>query len=64
VEHGDFPEHQKYVEIDIDFLGDEDDEDPNTASKDDSSTTPRASATVLGSDLTNEYVAVNADYRS
>lgn len=64
MEHGDFPEHQKYVEIDIDFLGDEDDEDPNTASKDDSSTTPRASATVLGSDLTNEYVAVNADYRS
>mmetsp|Transcript_554 Transcript_554/g.820 ORF Transcript_554/g.820 Transcript_554/m.820 type:complete len:507 (-) Transcript_554:116-1636(-) len=66
-EHGDFPEHQKYVEIDIDFLGnheDEDEDDPNTASKDDSSTTPRTSATVLGSDLTNEYVAVNADYRS
>ena len=42
----DFPPHQKFVEIGIDFgIGNE-------------------SATVLGSDLTNEYIAVNADYRS
>ncbi len=41
-----YPPHQKFVEIGIDFgTGDE-------------------SATVLGSDLTNEYIAVNADYRS
>jgi len=41
-----FPPHQKFVEIGIDF---------GNGSE---------SATVLGSDLTNEYVAVNADYRS
>mmetsp|Transcript_1126 Transcript_1126/g.2347 ORF Transcript_1126/g.2347 Transcript_1126/m.2347 type:complete len:521 (-) Transcript_1126:139-1701(-) len=43
-----FPRHQKYVEIGVDFGkygGD-------------------GSATVLGSDLTAEYVSVNADYRS
>lgn len=41
-----FPPHQKFVEIGIDFgSGDE-------------------SAIVIGSDLTNEYIAVNADYRS
>jgi glutamate N-acetyltransferase/amino-acid N-acetyltransferase len=43
-----FPSHQKYVEIGVDFGkygGD-------------------GSATVLGSDLTAEYVSVNADYRS
>mmetsp|Transcript_16839 Transcript_16839/g.39909 ORF Transcript_16839/g.39909 Transcript_16839/m.39909 type:complete len:510 (+) Transcript_16839:194-1723(+) len=43
-----YPQHQKYVEIGVDFgkySGD-------------------GSATVLGSDLTAEYVSVNADYRS
>jgi glutamate N-acetyltransferase/amino-acid N-acetyltransferase len=45
-EHEDFPRHQKFVEIGVDFGG------------------SGSSATVLGSDLTNEYVAVNADYRS
>ena len=45
-EHDDFPKHQKFVEIGVDFGG------------------TGSSATVLGSDLTNEYVAVNADYRS
>jgi len=45
-EHDDFPRHQKFVEIGVDFGG------------------SGSSATVLGSDLTNEYVAVNADYRS
>ena len=44
----DFPPHQKFVEIGVDF-GDG---------------TGSGSATVLGSDLTKEYVAVNADYRS
>jgi glutamate N-acetyltransferase / amino-acid N-acetyltransferase len=42
----DFPRHQKFVEIGVDFV------------------TGTASAVVLGSDLTNEYIAVNADYRS
>ena len=42
----DFPKHQKFVEIGIDFGGSGSD------------------VTVLGSDLTKEYVAVNADYRS
>jgi len=42
----DFPPHQKFVEIGVDF---------GTGSE---------SAIVLGSDLTNEYIAVNADYRS
>ena len=42
----DYPPHQKFVEIGVDFgVG-------------------SASATVLGSDLSNEYIAVNADYRS
>lgn len=45
-EQDDFPRHQKFVEIGIDFG------------------TGTGSATILGSDLTNEYVAVNADYRS
>jgi len=47
-EHSNYPPHQKYVEIGVDFgegCGD-------------------ATATVYGSDLTNEYIAVNADYRS
>mmetsp|Transcript_19221 Transcript_19221/g.29607 ORF Transcript_19221/g.29607 Transcript_19221/m.29607 type:complete len:514 (+) Transcript_19221:165-1706(+) len=61
-EHGDYPEHQKYVEIDIDFLPDNKEEEDDDSST--TTTTPRSSATVLGSDLTNEYVAVNADYRS
>lgn len=43
-----FPKHQKFVEIEVDF-GD--------AGGD-------GSAVVIGSDLTAEYVAVNADYRS
>lgn len=42
----DFPRHQRYVDIGIDFV------------------TGDASAVVTGSDLTNEYIAVNADYRS
>lgn len=42
----DFPPHQKYVEIGIDFVNGSE------------------STTVLGSDLTNEYIVVNADYRS
>lgn len=42
----DFPPHQKFVEIGVDFgVG-------------------AASATVIGSDLSNEYIVVNADYRS
>lgn len=42
----DFPPHQKFVEIGVDFgVG-------------------SASATVIGSDLSNEYIVVNADYRS
>ena len=45
-EQGVFPEHQRFVEIGIDFGG------------------SGADVTVLGSDLTREYVAVNADYRS
>jgi glutamate N-acetyltransferase/amino-acid N-acetyltransferase len=45
-EHDDFPKHQKFVEIGVDFGGSGSD------------------VTVLGSDLTKEYVAVNADYRS
>jgi glutamate N-acetyltransferase / amino-acid N-acetyltransferase len=47
-EHSDYPPHQKFVEIGIDF----------------GKGTGSASAVVFGSDLTNEYVAVNADYRS
>jgi len=46
VEDEEFPRHQRFVEIGIDF---------GTGSE---------SATVLGSDLTNEYIKVNADYRS
>lgn len=46
-EHSDYPPHQRFVEIAVDF---------GTAGK--------GSATVIGSDLTNEYIAVNADYRS
>lgn len=42
----DFPTHQNFVEIGIDFGGSGSD------------------VTVLGSDLTKEYVTVNADYRS
>jgi len=45
-EHSDYPPHQRFVEIGIDFNA------------------GKGSATVLGSDLTNEYVAINADYRS
>lgn len=45
-ENDDFPRHQKFVEIGVDFGGDGSD------------------VTVLGSDLTKEYVSVNADYRS
>ena len=42
----DFPPHQEFVEIGVDFkVGSED-------------------ITVLGSDLTKEYVVINADYRS
>mmetsp|Transcript_43035 Transcript_43035/g.84587 ORF Transcript_43035/g.84587 Transcript_43035/m.84587 type:complete len:495 (-) Transcript_43035:91-1575(-) len=45
-EADDYPRHQKFVEVGIDFG------------------TPGGDAIVLGSDLTAEYVAVNADYRS
>jgi len=45
-ELGDFPSHQKCVEIGIDFVN------------------GGASAVVIGSDLTQEYIVVNADYRS
>jgi glutamate N-acetyltransferase/amino-acid N-acetyltransferase len=47
-EHSDFPPHQRFVEIGVDF----------------GSHGGKASATVLGSDLTKEYIVVNADYRS
>ena len=43
-----YPQHQKYVEIGVDF----------------GKHGGKGSATVLGSDLTAEYVSVNADYRS
>ena len=43
-----YPQHQKYVEIGVDF----------------GKYSGEGSATVLGSDLTAEYVSVNADYRS
>ena len=43
----DYPPHQKFVEIGVDFGG-----------------AGSANAVVIGSDLTAEYVAVNADYRS
>ncbi len=45
-EEDEWPQHQKFVEIGVDF-GE-----------------GSGSATVLGSDLTAEYVSVNADYRS
>ena len=45
-EHSDYPPHQRFVEIEVDFV------------------TGSEQATVYGSDLTAEYVAVNADYRS
>lgn len=45
-EVSDFPQHQKCVEIGIDFV------------------VGNTSAVVFGSDLTNEYIVVNADYRS
>jgi glutamate N-acetyltransferase / amino-acid N-acetyltransferase len=42
----DYPPHQRFVEIGVDFgIGE-------------------ATATVIGSDLSNEYIVVNADYRS
>lgn len=47
-EHSDYPPHQRFVEIVVDF----------------GSHGGKASATVLGSDLTKEYIVVNADYRS
>lgn len=50
-EHDDFPRHQKFVEIGVDFGKGSGD---GKGSK----------VTVLGSDLTKEYVVVNADYRS
>jgi glutamate N-acetyltransferase / amino-acid N-acetyltransferase len=46
-EHAEFPRHQKFVELGIDF-----------------GTVGSGRAIVLGSDLTTEYIAVNADYRS
>jgi glutamate N-acetyltransferase/amino-acid N-acetyltransferase len=46
-EHSDYPPHQRFVEIAVDF-----------------GSSGGSNAVVLGSDLTNEYVAINADYRS
>jgi glutamate N-acetyltransferase / amino-acid N-acetyltransferase len=46
-EHADYPAHQRFVEIGVDFGGG-----------------GSGKAVVFGSDLTAEYVAVNADYRS
>ena len=48
-ERAEYPAHQKFVEIGIDFGSDD---------------TGSGSAVVFGSDLTGEYVVVNADYRS
>lgn len=45
-EIGEFPSHQKCVEMSIDFVSGD------------------GSACCYGSDLTNEYISVNADYRS
>lgn len=45
-EEDEWPKHQKFVEIGVDFGN------------------GSGSATILGSDLTAEYVSVNADYRS
>eukprot|EP00816_Leptocylindrus_hargravesii_P006240 CAMPEP_0196821672 /NCGR_PEP_ID=MMETSP1362-20130617/80367_1 /TAXON_ID=163516 /ORGANISM="Leptocylindrus danicus, Strain CCMP1856" /LENGTH=509 /DNA_ID=CAMNT_0042200965 /DNA_START=162 /DNA_END=1691 /DNA_ORIENTATION=+ len=47
-EHDEYPVHQKFVEIGIDF----------------GEAGGNGSAVVFGSDLTKEYVVVNADYRS
>jgi glutamate N-acetyltransferase/amino-acid N-acetyltransferase len=47
-EHSDYPPHQRFVEIGVDF----------------GKGTGEGAATILGSDLTGEYVVVNADYRS
>jgi glutamate N-acetyltransferase / amino-acid N-acetyltransferase len=47
----DYPPHQKFVEIGVDF--------GSTAMVGETS-----SVVVLGSDLTQEYVVINADYRS
>ncbi len=47
-EKSDYPPHQKFVEIGVDF-------GPSGG---------KSSATILGSDLTGEYVVINADYRS
>ena len=48
-EHDDYPKHQRFVEIEINFG---------------EGSGGNGSAIVLGSDLTKEYVNVNADYRS
>jgi glutamate N-acetyltransferase / amino-acid N-acetyltransferase len=45
-EHSNYPAHQRFVEIEVEFGG------------------GSGKAVVFGSDLTAEYVAVNADYRS
>mmetsp|Transcript_39034 Transcript_39034/g.81031 ORF Transcript_39034/g.81031 Transcript_39034/m.81031 type:complete len:238 (-) Transcript_39034:1083-1796(-) len=47
-EHSDYPPHQKFVEIGVDF----------------GEGNGNGGATVFGSDLTAEYVSINADYRS
>lgn len=47
-EHMDYPPHQKFVELGVDF----------------GTGVGAANAVVFGSDLTGEYVVVNADYRS
>lgn len=45
----DYPPHQKFVEIGVDFG---------------TTGATSSSVVVLGSDLTQEYVVINADYRS
>lgn len=49
-EHDNFPRHQRFVDIGVDFGSSNNDN--------------KGKAVVYGSDLTAEYVAVNADYRS
>jgi len=60
-EHSTYPPHQKYVELGLDFGDCGRGEMEECDVKEDFIT---SSATVFGSDLTKEYVVVNADYRS
>jgi len=51
----DYPPHQRCVEVDIDL---------GMASPADAADAESTSAVVIGGDLTYEYVAINAEYRS